>query len=173
MFQKKVRWRVIITLLFLLGVTNFTLAQQSEKSSESTDRFRRIEQPTSVKIGATLGGLALISAELWWFLFSKTKAQKAKQLRDFQEVDITVDGGYIPERIVVKAGEPVRLNFFRKDASSCLEKVLLPDFHKAADLSLNKTTSVKFTPQKTGNYTFHCGMNMFRGVIEVREENQK
>ena len=38
--------------------------------------FRRIEQPISLKIGVTLGGLALIGTELWWFLFSKTKSQQ-------------------------------------------------------------------------------------------------
>ena len=54
---------------------------------------------------------------------------------------------YLPDRIVVSAGQPVRLNFFRKDPSSCLEKVLFPDFHKAANLRLNQTTSVEFTPE--------------------------
>ncbi|MDJ0727150.1 MAG: cupredoxin domain-containing protein [Prochloraceae cyanobacterium] len=173
MLKNKQMWSGIITIVLLLGGNNIAMAEKVEKSSESVNQFRRIEQPKAVKIGVTLGGLALIGAELWWFLFSKTKAQKAKSSRGIQEVNITVDGGYIPERIVVKAGEPVRLNFFRKDPSNCLEKVLLPDFHKAADLSLNETTAVEFTPEKTGNYTFNCGMNMFRGVIEVREEIEK
>ncbi|MDJ0715269.1 MAG: hypothetical protein QNJ54_13770 [Prochloraceae cyanobacterium] len=97
MFQKKHIWSGIITLGLLLGVTNIAIAQQSEKSSESTDRFRHIEQPIEVKFGVTLGGLALISAELWWFLFSKTKAQKAGELGGIQEVDITVDRGCIPK----------------------------------------------------------------------------
>ena len=173
MFQKKQIWLGIITLVLLFGVTNIAIAQKSEKYSESTDIFLRIEQPKAIKLGVTLGGLALISAELWWFLFSKTKAQKAHQLGKIQEINIMVDRGYVPERIIVKAGQPVRMNFFRKDSSTCLDKVLLPDFHQAADLSLNKTTSVEFIPESIGNYTFHCGMNMFRGVIEVRDEIEK
>jgi plastocyanin domain-containing protein len=72
---------------------------------------------------------------------------------------------------VVKAGQPVRLNFLRRDPSSCLEKVLLPDFHIAGDLVLNQVTSVEFTPQKPGQYLFTCGMNMFRGVVEVQAPN--
>ena len=84
-----------------------------------------------------------------------------------QEVDIVVDGGYIPDRIDVRAGEPIKLNFFRKDPSSCLEKVLLPDFNKALDLTLNQTTTVEVLPEKSGEYTFTCGMNMYRGVIKA------
>ncbi len=169
MLKKNQIWSIFITLGLLFGIAQIAVAQKSEIESESTSKFRRIEQPLQLKIGVTLGGLALIGVELWWFVFSKTKAEKARSERGIQEIDITVDGGYIPNRIVVQSGEPVRLNFFRKDSSSCLEKVLLPEFHKAADLVLKETTSIEFTPQKTGNYSFHCGMNMFRGVIEVKE----
>jgi len=44
--------------------------------------------------GAVTGGLGLIGPELWWFLLSKSKSQKAKTNQGFQEIDITVDGGY-------------------------------------------------------------------------------
>ncbi|MCY7275021.1 MAG: cupredoxin domain-containing protein, partial [Phormidesmis sp. CAN_BIN44] len=70
-------------------------------------------------------------------------------------------------QVVVKAGQPVQLNFFRKDPSSCLEKVLFPDFHIAADLAMNQITSIEFTPEKPGEYPFTCGMNMFRGVVRA------
>ncbi|MBD1933594.1 MULTISPECIES: cupredoxin domain-containing protein [Cyanophyceae] len=133
-----------------------------------TSQFRQIEQPFEVKLGVTLGGLALIGLELWWFLLSKTKAEQATANQGIQELTIKVDGGYDPDRVVVKAGQPVRLNFFRQDSSSCLEKVILPDFHIAKDLDLDRVTPVEFTPQKPGEYPFTCGMNMARGVVEVK-----
>ena len=76
-----------------------------------------------------------------------------------------MDGGYTPDRIEVAAGEAVKLNFYRQDSSSCLEQVLLPDFNRALDLTLNQTTSVEIVPEKPGEYTFTCGMNMYCGVI--------
>jgi len=85
-----------------------------------------------------------------------------------QELNIIVDGGYEPSRVVVQVGLPVQLNFLRRDSSSCLEKVLLPDFHIAQDLELNQVTPIEFTPEKAGEYLFTCGMNMFRGVVEVQ-----
>ena len=95
----------------------------------------------------------------------------AESSSEIQELTINVDGGYEPDRVVVKAGQRVRLNFFRNDPSSCLEKVLLPDFHIAQDLTLNHVTPVEFTPSKPGQYQFSCGMNMFHGVVEVQASN--
>ncbi|WP_083305525.1 cupredoxin domain-containing protein [Moorena producens] len=172
MFRKKYIWSSLVSLGLLLGLAQIATAESPGTESEPTSQFSRIEQPLSRKIGVTLGGLALIGVEIWWFIFSKTKAQSAQTHQGVQELDITVDGGYMPDRIVVQAGQPVRLNFFRQDPSSCLEKVLLPDFHKAVDLLVNQTTSVEFTPEKPGIYTFHCGMNMFRGVVEVRADGR-
>ena len=166
MNQKK----MLFTFLLSLGLI-FASAQVSPTQVKSTSKFYRIEQPLSLKLLVTLGGLGLIGAEGWWFLFSKTKSQRATTSQGIQELEIVVDGGYVPDRIVVNSGQPVRLNFWRKDPSSCLEKVLLPDFHKALDLQLNKTTSVEFTPTQAGEYTFHCGMNMFKGVVKVQESN--
>lgn len=138
--------------------------------AETRDKFDTIPQPLPVKIAVTAGGLALIGLELWWFLGSKTEAQQAAESDEgIQEIDITVDGGYQPDRIVVEAGKPVRLNFFRKDPSSCVEQVILPDFNRSQELKLDDTTPVEFTPKKPGQYEFHCGMNMVRGELVVRD----
>ena len=163
----------LLGLGFLLAFpANSTLAgkavEMPASQGEQTSQFQKIEQPIGLKIAVALGGLGLIGAELWWFMFSKTKSQKAQVKQGIQAVNIVVDGGYTPDRIEVIAGETVRLNFYRKDASSCLEQVLLPDFNKALDLTLNQTTSVEIVPEKPGEYTFTCGMNMYRGVIIAR-----
>jgi len=139
--------------------------------TEQTAQFRRIEQPLGNKVAVTLGGLGLIGLELWWFLLSKPKSRQATTQGGIQEVTITVDGGYEPSQIVVQAGQPVLLNFDRKDASRCLEEVRFPDFHIAQELPLNQTTAIEFTPDKPGRYEFTCGMNMFRGVVEVQSAN--
>lgn len=165
MLNKKYLIGTLLSLSFLIGATSSPVSAQMP---EQNAQFRRIEQPIGLKIGVTLGGLALIGAELWWFIFSKTKSQQAALNQGIQELTINVNGGYSPDRITVKSGQPVRLNFFRTDPSSCLEKVLLPDFHIAQDLPLNRVTQVEFTPEKPGQYLFTCGMNMFRGVIEAQ-----
>jgi len=163
----------IASLGVVLGIASGkAIAQTSHQTHSSdtvqTNQFQRIEQPLSNKVVVTLGGLGLIGLELWWFLLSKPKSYKAvTKDADVQEVTVTVDGGYDPSRIVVETGKPVRLKFARKDPSSCLEQVIIPDFHIAADLPLNQVTTVEFTPKQAGTYLFTCGMNMFRGEIQA------
>lgn len=162
----------IATLGVLLGTSSgAALAQMSHdemQSTEQTGEFQRIDQPLWVKGVVTAGGLGLIGLELWWFLLSKPKSRKATTQGGVQEVAVTVDGGYEPSQILVQAGQPVRLNFDRKDPSSCLEEVRLPDFRIAQELPLNQVTPIEFTPDKPGRYEFTCGMNMFRGVVEAQ-----
>ncbi len=165
-------WRTVLGTGLALGLGAGAIAAPHDSmesmSRPSSSGFQRLEQPLSLKIGVTLAGLGLVGLELWWFLLSKPQARRAAATTGLQEMTIEVDGGYSPSRIVVTAGQPVRLNFFRKDPSSCLDSVRFPDFHIAADLPLNKTTPVEFTPDKPGQYQFSCGMNMVRGVIEVQ-----
>ena len=85
----------------------------------------------------------------------------------WQEITITVDGGYAPTRIQMKAGRPLRLSFHRIDPSGCVAQVIFPDFHKTLDLPLHAITSLELPPTEAGVYPFHCGMNMVRGVLEV------
>ena len=68
---------------FLALIPNVALAQEMEvempvSEGEQTSQFQKIEQPLSLKLAVAFGGLGLIGAELWWFMFSKTKSQKAR-----------------------------------------------------------------------------------------------
>ena len=64
-----------------------------------------------------------------------------------QEITITVEGGYAPARIRLKAGRPVRLRFHRTDPSGCVAQVIFPDFHRSLDLPLGATTSIELLPE--------------------------
>ncbi len=163
-----------MNLAAIMVGTMLSLAQMGGESpmqmpGSSSDRsFRQIEQPLPVKVGVVLCGLTLVGAELWWFLGRKQQKQQATQTNGVQEVLITVDGGYRPDRVIVNSGEPVRLSFHRLDSNSCLDEVLIPDFGISTRLPVGQTTTVEFTPTKIGEYAFTCGMRMFRGVIEVK-----
>lgn len=159
--------------LALLGLGFATprpgLAMSAMAMDPSTpESFRQIEQPLPVKLAVTAGGLSLIGLELWWFLFSQRQTQKADLASAVQQITITVDGGYSPDHIELTWGKPVRLSFIRKDPSSCLETVILPDFHRSVALPLNQTTVVDLPAPSPGKYGFHCGMNLYRGTLIVQ-----
>lgn len=81
------------------------------------------------------------------------------------QVVITVDGGYSPSQLRVKAGQPLRVVFDRKDTSSCSEEVVFPDFGIRKFLPTGQQTTIEITPPRAGRYEFMCGMSMLRGTI--------
>ncbi len=110
------------------------------------------------------GGMIAILFVAWFFFGKKTQEVSAET-----QVRITVDGGYSPDVIRVQLGQPLTLQFLRKDPSGCLEQVVLPDFGIRQDLALDQETAVTITPRQAGEFDFACGMNMYRGKILVRE----
>jgi Cu+-exporting ATPase len=80
---------------------------------------------------------------------------------------ITVDGGYHPGRVQAQAGMALRLEFDRREAGACSERVLFPAVGVEASLPAHERTVVDLPPLTTGRYDFTCGMGMLHGVIEV------
>lgn len=123
----------------------------------------------AMEIGVVTSGVLLIALVLWYF-FGKREAVAAQTGESgVQEIQVTVKGGYTPDVIVVKQGKPVRLDFYRDETASCSEQVVFSDFGISRSLPAFKTTAVQFLPDKTGEFTFTCGMNMMRGKLIVKQ----
>ena len=121
----------------------------------------------TMEILVVVAGAAAIAAVLWYFFGERQAVAARAGEGGVQEVKITVKGGYTPDVVVVKQGRPVRLHFYRDETSSCSEQVVFGDFGIARDLPAFKTTAVELTPQKPGEFTWTCGMNMLRGKLVV------
>lgn len=116
------------------------------------------------KIIVIIAGIVGIAFTYWFFLMRKEKEVAVTS----DSIDITVDGGYQPEVISLPKGKTTKLNFIRKDPSSCLEEVVLSDFKIKKYLPLNQKVTVEITPEKAGEFMFSCGMNMFHGKVIVK-----
>ena len=111
----------------------------------------------------TVSGVVGIIFVFWFFLLKKETKVVASG-----SIDIIVKGGYVPDVISIPKGKTTKINFTRKDSSSCLEEVVLPDFKVRKYLPLNQKVTIEITPQQVGEFNFTCGMNMFHGKILVR-----
>jgi plastocyanin domain-containing protein len=116
---------------------------------------------TTTNLIAILGGLGAIAWVNWYFFVAGHRAATVAS----DEVTITVDGGYSPAAVRVKAGHPVKLVFDRRDTSSCSEEVVFPDFGIRKFLPTGQRTTIEITPDKPGRYEFMCGMSMLRGAV--------
>lgn len=89
----------------------------------------------------------------------------------YQEINMTVDNGWLPGSFVVKTGVPVRWNVYVKQFGGCINGL------RATDLGINyqfqrvgETKTFEFTPTRAGTIYFTCLMGMATGRIEVRDD---
>ncbi len=83
-------------------------------------------------------------------------------------VPVTVtDNGFEPSQIKAKKGEKVRLVVTRKTNSTCAKEIVIKDQGINQPLPLDKAVTVEFTPAKSGEIRYACGMNMISGVVFV------
>ena len=122
---------------------------------------------TAAQLVVTALGVAAIGWVLWYFLFSRRAATAARVTRGVQEIAITVKGGYTTDTILVQAGKPVRLLFYRDEMADCSERVVFEQFGIDRVLPAFQTTTIEFTPPEPGEYPFRCGMSMLKGLLVV------
>ena len=121
------------------------------------------------QIIVTIGGLALIGFIAWWFFAKHAIATTEAEVKDQKQVvDVLVKGGYSPERVVLQQGVPAVLNFTREDPSSCLDRVVFPDFGINQALPKGETQTITIDTSKPGEYTWACGMDMFHGQLVIK-----
>lgn len=81
---------------------------------------------------------------------------------------VITEEGYVPARIALKAGVPALVTFTRKTDATCGTEIVIPEYSINEKLPLGKPVTVQFTPDKTGEIAFTCGMDMLRGKVVVR-----
>ncbi|HEY6829071.1 MAG TPA: cupredoxin domain-containing protein [Gemmatimonadaceae bacterium] len=120
-----------------------------------------------------VAGIGAIGWVNWYFFVAGRSpapvANASSRGEAQQEYTITVEGGYSPAVVRVKAGRPVRLVFDRRDSGSCSEEIVFPDFGIRRFLPTGKKTVVDITPPKAGRYEFTCGMSMLHGALVAED----
>jgi plastocyanin domain-containing protein len=76
--------------------------------------------------------------------------------------------GFDPAVIPAKAGQPLKLAFYRPNAANCAREVVFPELGIRKDLPPGQTVVVDITPRKSGPLGFECGMKMLKGQLIVR-----
>lgn len=82
---------------------------------------------------------------------------------------IRVRGGFHPDTVYGRVGEPLRLTFRREETAACSERVVFPQLGKSAMLPPYRDVTVELRPERAGEYTFTCLMGMLHGRLVVEE----
>lgn len=83
------------------------------------------------------------------------------------ELRVCVKGGYRPDTVFARAGEPLAITFRREEDSRCSERVVFPALGKSAMLPRGKDVVVALPPLPPGAYEFTCQTDVLRGLLVV------
>ena len=106
-----------------------------------------------------------------WAWFARGTRARADGSTEAQEVRVRVKGRYIPDRIIVEAGRPLRLTFFREETAPCSEGVVFPDFGRHLSLPAYREVVVELPPSSPGEHAFTCQLGMLRGSLVVLDKD--
>lgn len=84
-----------------------------------------------------------------------------------QTVQVTVDGGYAPQEVHLKQGQPATITFTRVSSRGCLDEVQSADLAFNRALPLNQPTTVAVATDQAGTFGFSCGMDMVHGKVVI------
>ena len=116
-----------------------------------------------------VGAALLVGFIVWWFFGKRDNPEVgATMSSNKQEIEIVVNGGYVPNTVILKQGIPASVIFDRKDPSGCFNEVVFSDFGIHQTLPVDQKLAIDIDTSKPGEYSYACGMNMFHGKIIIK-----
>jgi plastocyanin domain-containing protein len=101
-------------------------------------------------------------------LFAGVNAQTHKKPKLQTARVLITENGYSRTSIKLRRGVPARITFVRQIDATCATEVVISAYGIRRTLPLNTPTAVSFTPTRSGEFNFTCGMNMMRGKLLVQ-----
>jgi len=85
-----------------------------------------------------------------------------------QTIAIAVtDRGFEPARIKARAGQPLALLVTRRTDATCAKEIVIAEANINRELPLDEEVRIEFTPEKSGELRYACGMDMIAGTITL------
>lgn len=99
---------------------------------------------------------------------NQTDAQ-AKHNPKVQTAKVLItEQGYSRTSINLRRGIRARITFLRQTDATCATEVVISAYGVHRSLPLNTPTVISFTPKRSGEFDFTCGMSMMHGKLIVQ-----
>lgn len=134
----------------------------------------KAEKRSTKAIRAQIGRDVLMLAAMVFVLSACGGGQKPPILSEAipnadgtQSIQITARNGYEPSHIQAEAGKPLLLEFYRDETAehTCVSELVIPEAGVDTALPPKELKIIRIEPQKPGEMTFKCGMDMIHGKI--------
>ena len=165
----------LVMAVFALGTMPVLLGIGSLTATANGKMLQRITYSAGLIVlvlgfSNVLNGLTLLG-----FNPETVLAKPAPQVKNLNIVDgkqyiqmeVTEYATYAPSTLTVQEGVPVEWQIYGADFMGCANTLILPAFKVNSFIKPGMNT-VRFTPTKSGRYTFSCSMGMVRGTMIVQ-----
>ena len=102
---------------------------------------------------------------IYWFWLWQPKSKK---VTSGKAKIIVKDGVYMPANLSFATDDPIVLDFYRDEHSTCSEVVVFKALNKQFSLPFRQVLTVDLGKLPKGVYSFSCQMNMYQGKINVQ-----
>ena len=152
----------------LLGIGRLTSVFQGRKLKEIT--YMAGVLVLVLGLSNLVNGATLLGVNLSFSSGANEAASSSVITGASQQIRMTVTpyGVYDPNILSVKKGMPVEWQIQGSDFMGCADTLVMPVFGVNTRLNAGANV-VRFTPTKSGRFTFSCSMGMVRGTMVVTE----
>ena len=95
------------------------------------------------------------------------RATLGGRARGWRQTSVVVRGEFVPDVIVARVGEPLRIVFRRQSGSPSAERVVFPSLGRSATLPLAEDVPFEIVPREPGEHEFTCQDGILRGRVLV------
>ena len=86
-----------------------------------------------------------------------------------QVTRIRIRGGFAPNVVHGRVGEPLRLLVRREETAARSERIVFPDFGKSAMLPPFESVLIELLPTRPGAFEFTCQLGILRGLLVIED----
>ncbi|NQV12343.1 sulfite exporter TauE/SafE family protein [Candidatus Uhrbacteria bacterium] len=163
----------MIMTVFALGTAPALLGIGRMTSVFSGKKLKEITSVAGILVlvlgfSNSLNGLTLLGINPTISFVNASEVAQVKVTSGVQKISMNVTdrGSYDPNVLSVQVGIPVEWSIFGADFLGCANTLVLREFGVQSFINPGPNM-VKFTPTKTGKFTYSCSMGMIRGTMVV------
>lgn len=118
-----------------------------------------------------LATVAVVAVWVTGYFWIADRREASAARRPPQEVDVLVNGGCHPDRVVLRRGRPIRLRVSRtSDGESWWDDLEFPYARILREVPEGETITLDVAPLPAGEYAYFCGQGTMRGTLVVQDE---
>lgn len=163
----------VVVIIVLLKVIDEEVSSRVKKNKEKQLKKPFLLNQTFLTVLITFIAFSVVSSNIVMSEFDNS-------LGDFEVLPNVYEGeieqqaiidvklfSYVPDNIMIAAGEPTVINFHADDLLGCSRLIYSNDLDFRINITPGESNFIEIDALEPGTYRYACTMNMYQGTITV------